>query len=128
MCTSIFSPIIIFSTRFAWLSRSLSDQISFKTPHRKHVTISSSIIFSNIPDHLPCIDNLCISENTKQQLKYVRTIMIDDTAINNFRDELSEIDMSSLLNAILATDPNTDYEKFEFFFKKTNDKHFQRKV
>ena len=39
--------------------------------------------------------------------------MINDTAISNFRDELSEIDISSLLNANPATDPNTDYEKFE---------------
>ena len=53
--------------------------------------------------------------------------MINDTAINNFRDELSEIDISSLLNANLATDPNTDCEKFEIFFTKTYDKHFPEK-
>ena len=53
--------------------------------------------------------------------------MIDDTAINNFLDELSEIDISSLLNANLATDPNTDYEKFEKFIIKTYDNHFLEK-
>ena len=51
--------------------------------------MSSSIIFSNISDHLPCIANLYIAENIKQQQKYVRTRMINDTAMNNFRDELS---------------------------------------
>ena len=127
MCTSNFFPKISFPTRFARHSCSLIDQIFCKTPHRKHVTISSSIIFSNISDHLPCIANLCISENTKQQQKYVRTRMINDTAINNFRDELSEIDISSLLNANLATDPNTDYEKFEKIITKTYDKHFPEK-
>ena len=53
--------------------------------------------------------------------------MINDTAINNFRSELTEIDMSSLLNANLATDPNTDYDKFEKFITKTYDKHFPEK-
>ena len=50
--------------------------------------------------------------------------MINDTTINNFRSELTEIDMSSLLNANLETDPNTDYEKFEKIITKTYDKHF----
>ena len=127
MCTSNFFPKISFPTRFARHSCSLIDQIFCKTPQRKHVTISSSIIFSNISDHLPCIANLCISENTKQQQKYVRTRMINDTAINNVRDELSEIDISSLLNANLATDPNTDYEKFEKIITRTYDKHFPEK-
>ena len=91
------------------------------------MTISSSIIFSNISDHLPCIANLCISEYTKQQQKYVKTRVINDTAINSFRDELSDIDISSLLNANLATDPNTDYEKFENIITKTYDRHFPEK-
>ena len=66
MCTNNFFPKISFPTRFARHSCSLIDQIFCKTPHKKHVTISSSIIFSNISDHLPCIANLCISEYTKQ--------------------------------------------------------------
>ena len=108
-------------------SCSLIDQIFCKTPHKKHVIISSSIIFSNISDHLPCIANLCISENTKQQQKFVRTRVINDTAINNFRDELSDIDISSLLNVNLATDPNNDYEKFEKIIPKSYDRHFPEK-
>ena len=113
MCTNNFFRKISFPTKFAGHSCSLIDQIFCKTPNKKHVTISSSIIFSNISDHLPCIANLCISENTKQQQKFVRNRAINDTAINNFRDEFSDIDISSLLNANLATDPNNDYEKFE---------------
>ena len=53
--------------------------------------------------------------------------MINDTAISNFRGELTEIDISSLLNANLATDPNTDYEKFEKIITKTYDKPFPEK-
>ena len=92
------------------------------------MTISSSIIFSNISDHLPCIANLCISEYTKQQQKYVRTRVINDTAIISFRDELSDIAISSLLNANLATDQNTGYEKFEKIITKTYEDIFQRNV
>ena len=61
MCTNNFFPQINFPTRFARHSCSLIDQIFCKTPHKKHVTISSYIIFSNISDHLSCIANLCIS-------------------------------------------------------------------
>ena len=118
---------INFPTRFARHSCSLIDQIFFKTPHKKHVSISSSIIFSNISDHLPCTVNLGISEHTTKQQKYVRTRVIKDTAVNNFRSELTEIDMSALLNANLATDPNTDYDKFEKIITKTYDKHFPEK-
>ena len=89
--------------------------------------ISSSIIFSNISDHLPCFANLCIFENTKQQQKFVQTRVINDTAINNFRDELSDIDISSLLNVNLANDPNNDYEKFEEIITKSYDRHFTDK-
>ena len=124
MCTNNFFPKISFPTRFARHSWSLIDQIFFKTPHKKQVSISSSIIFSKISDHLLCTVNLGISEHTTKQQKYVRTRLINDTAISNVRGELTEIDISSLLNANLATDSNTDYEKFEKIVTKTYDKHF----
>ena len=127
MCTNNFFPKISFPTRFARHSCSLIDQIFVKTPHKKQVSISSSIIFSNISDHLPCTVTLDISEHTTKQQKYVRTRVINDTAISNFRGELTEIDISSLLNANLATDPNTDYEKFEKIVTETYDKHFPEK-
>ena len=103
MCTNNFFPKISFPTRFARHSCSLTDQIFFKTPHKKQVSISSSIIFSNISDHLPCTVNLGISEHTTKQQKYIRTRVINDTAISNFRGELTEI------------------------VTKTYDKHFQEK-
>ena len=52
------------------------------------------------------------SENYKAT-KYVRSRAINETAIKNFRQELTEIDISSLWNAYLLTDPNIDYEIFE---------------
>ena len=60
-------------------------------------------------------------------IKYVRTRAINDAAINIFREELSEIDISSLLNANLFTDPNIDYNKVEEIIIKSYDKHFPEK-
>ena len=91
------------------------------------MSISSSIILSQLSDHLPCIVNLGISEKTKKRQKYIRTRAINDAAINIFRQELSEIDISSLLNANLFTDPNIDYNKFEKIITKSYDKHFPEK-
>ena len=94
MCTNNFFPKITFPTRFARHSCSLIDQVFCKTPHKKHVSISSSIIVSQLSDHLPCIVKLGISEKTKKRQKYVRTRAINDAAINIFREELSEINIS----------------------------------
>ena len=59
--------------------------------------------------------------------KNVRSRAINETAINNFRQELTEIDISSLLNANLLTDPNIDYEKFDKMITKCYDNHFPEK-
>ena len=89
--------------------------------------MSSSIILSQISDHLPCIVNLGISEKTIKRKKYVKSRAINETAINNFRQELTEIDISSLLNANLLTEPNIDYEKFDKIITKSYDNHFPEK-
>ena len=125
MCTNNFFLKITFPTRFARHSCSLIDQIFCKTPHKKHVAISSSIILSQISDHLPCIVNLGIS--TIKRKKYVRSRAINETAINNFRQELTEIDITLLSNANLLTDPNINYEKFEKIITISYDNHFPEK-
>ena len=126
MCTNNFFPKITFPTRFARHSCSLIDQIFCKTPHKKHVAMSSSITLSQISDHLPCIVHLGISEKTIKRKKYVRSRAINETAVNNFRQELTETDISSLLNANLLTDPNIDYEKFNKIITKVMITIFQR--
>ena len=76
---------------------------------------------------MPCIVNMGVSEKTTKRQKYVRSRTINETAINNFRQELTEIDKSSLSNANLLTDPNIDYEKFEKIITKSYDNHFLEK-
>ena len=53
---------------------------------------------------------------------------MNDTMINDFREALSAIDISSLLNANLSTDPNIDYEQFDNIITEMYDEYFQRNV
>ena len=71
--------------------------------------------------------NVGISEETKKRQKYTRTWAINDTAVNDFREALSAIDISSLSNASLSTEPNIDYEKFENIITEIRDKYFPAK-
>ena len=64
-------------------------------------------------DHITGIVNMGISEKTTKRQKFDRTRTIKNTAINDFREVFSAIDISSLLKANLSTDPIIDYEKFE---------------
>ena len=68
-----------------------------------------------------------ISKKTIKRRQYVRSKAIKETAINNCRQELTEIDISSLLNANLLTDPDSDWEKFEKIITKSYDDHFPEK-
>ena len=128
MCTNNLFPKIHMQSDLLGIPAASLIKYFSKLLIKKHVSISSSIIFSNISDHVPCTVNLGISEHTTKQQKYVRTRVINDTAINNFRSRKTEIDMSLLLNANLATDPNTHYDKFEKkIITKTYDKLFPEK-
>ena len=89
ICTNNLFPQLTFITRFAKQSCSLIDQIFCKTPHKKHVAISTYILISNISDHLPCIVNLGISEKITKRQKYTRTRTMNDTMISDFREPLS---------------------------------------
>ena len=127
MCTNNFFTKITFPTRFAKHSCSLIEQIFFKTPHKKHVAISSSILVSKISAYLSCAVNLCISEKTTKRQKYIQTRTINDTTINDIRAALFSVDISSLLNANLSTDPNIEYERFETIITEMHDEYFPEK-
>ena len=49
------------------------------------------------------------------------------TMINDFREALTAIDISSLLNGNLSTDSNIDFEQFEKIVTEMYDKHFPEK-
>ena len=55
------------------------------------------------------------------------TRTINDSAINNFREELSRLEIPSRLNANLLSDPNIDYAKFEKVLSASFKKNFPEK-
>ena len=84
-----------------------------KVPHKQEIDISSSIIISRISDHFPCIVNLRTPGEGRKHEKRIYTRTINDSALNDFCEELSRLDIPSRLNANLLSDPNIDYGKFE---------------
>ena len=85
------------------------------------------VLFFDINHHLPCIVNLGISEKTTKQKKHIQTRTINDTMINDLREALSAIDISSLLNANLLTDPYIDYEQLKKIITEVYDEYFPEK-
>ena len=127
MCTNSFFPKITLPTRYGTHSCSLIDQMFCKVPHKQEIDISSSIIISRISDHFPCIVNLRTPGEGRKQEKLIYTRTINDSAINDFREEQSRLDIPSRLNANLLSDPNIDYGKFEEVLCASFNKHFPEK-
>ena len=109
MCTNSFYPKITLPTR------------------KDHNNISSSIVVSNISDHFPCIVNVDILRESNKPPKYIYVRTANDTAINNFRNDRSETDITSIISSDLTTDPNSEYAKFERIITTAYEKHFPEK-
>ena len=127
MCTNSFYPKITLPTHFSKHSCSLIDQMFCKIPHKDHKNISSSIVLSSISDHFPCIVKVNILRESKKPPKYIYVLAANNTAINNFRNDLSETDIASIISSDLTTDPNSEYAKFEQIIMAAYEKHFPEK-
>ena len=114
MCTNSFYPKITLPTRFSKHSCSLIDQFFCKVPHKDHKNISSSIVLSSISDHFPCIVKVNILRERNKPPKYIYVRKANDTAINNFRNDLTETDIASIISSDLTADPNSEYAKGTF--------------
>ena len=117
----------ICSTSCPIVGSALIDQMFCKVPHKQEIDISSSIIISRISDHFLCIVNLRTPGEGRKQEKLIYNRTINDSAINDFREELSRLDILSRLNANMLSDPNIDYGKFEEVLSATFNKHFPEK-
>ena len=98
-----------------------------KVPHKQEIDISSSIIISSSSDNFPCIVNLRTPWEGRKQETLIYTRIINDSAINDFREELSRLDIPSRLNTNLLSDPNIDYGKFEEVLSASFNLHFPEK-
>ena len=127
MCTNSFYPKITLPTRFSKHSCSIIDQMSCKVPHKDHKNISSSIVVSNISDHFPCIVKVDILRESNKPPKYIYVRTANDTAINNFRNDLLGTDIASIISSDLMAVPNSEYAKFERIITTAYGKHFPEK-
>ena len=82
---------------------------------------------SNISDHFPCIVNVDILRESNKHPKYIYVHTANDTAKNNFRKDLSETDIASIISSDLTADPNSEYAKFERIITTAYEKHFPEK-
>ena len=98
----VFFPKITPPTRYGAHSCSLIDQMFCKVPHKQEIDISSSIIIRRISDHFPCSINFRTPDEGRKQQKLIYTRTIYDSAIHDFREELSRVEIPSRLNANLC--------------------------
>ena len=98
-----------------------------KVPHKDHENISFSIVLSNISDRVPCIVKVDILRESNNPPKYIYVRTANDTAINNFRNDLLETDIASIISSNLTADPNSEYAKFERIITTAYEKHLPEK-
>ena len=127
MCTNSFHPKITLPTPFSKHSCSLIDQIFCKVLHKDLKNISSYIVLSSISDHFRCIVKVNILRESNKPPKYIYVHKANDTAINNFWNDLSETDIASIISSDLTADPNSEYAKFERIITAAYEKHFPEK-
>ena len=128
MCTSGFFPQITYPTHFTRRSCTLIDQIYCHSPHNVTFKTTSSILVSAISDHFACCASLHISRPTKSCPKYIIINSTSDKAMADFRNELSNINLFSLISNDLDTDPNLSYEPIHTILTETKDKNMPRKT
>ena len=82
---------------------------------------------SNISNHFPCIVKVDILRESNKPPKYIYVPTANDTVINNFRNDLAETDIASIISSHLTADPNSEYAKFEQIITSAYEKHFPGK-
>ena len=116
-------PKITLPTRFSTNSASLIDNIFCKMSDNT-IDSKSGIIFTGISDHLPYF--VCLKSITQQKTsnpKYVKCKINKPEAINNFLEELHDIDLYEKLNHTLELDPNENYDTLINHITTVKDKH-----
>ena len=98
-----------------------------KVPQKERVNITSSLIFSSISNHFPCITNFNILNGNPPKQKFMCSRVIKETAINEFKGDLTKRNICSYFSSNLMTDPNSSYSKFEEILATSYNKHFPEK-
>ena len=103
-------PKIRLPTRPAIYNASLIDQLFCKDP-RQHV---SYIIKSNMSDHYPYFSILDILKHSKNKSKYVKISNMNENSFSLFCSEIANRLVKTSWDNELYSDPNENYNKFEW--------------
>ena len=107
-------PKITLPTRFAKYSASLLDLIFIRNEDDfLRSTTKSGILHSAISDHCGCFSVLRTPEPLKKGNTFVEIMNTDPQSLDNFAVALNDLDLISMLNRDVFSDPNVTYAKIE---------------
>ena len=113
-----FLPTILRPTRITEFTATLIDNI-FTNAWTK--LSDSSIIISDISDHLPILVSLDITPCSTNTSTTCPTRLINDATMEHFKELLSKLDWSLVSSACILNDPNLAYTLFLAEFKNAYD-------
>ena len=115
-------PTITLPTRLTDNSASLIDNIfsSFSNLQMLH---SSGILISDISDHFPCYYFMNCNVKLKKVKKNIQCRKFNHENMTNLYNDLDSVDIFSMLNNKINSDPNANYEILEKVITSLLDKH-----
>ena len=115
-------PTITLPTRLTDNSASLIDNIfsSFSNLQMLH---SSGILISDISDHFPCYYFTNCNVKLKKVKKNIQCREFNHENMTNLYNDLDSVDIFSMLNNNINSDPNANYEILEKVITSLLDKH-----
>ena len=125
--SSGFVPRITLPTRLSRRSGSLIDQI-----FQRNINIESKydagIVVSQISDHFPCFICLDVCQIKDQPPKKINVVSFNETAIQNFSNQLSNTNILAKLDHDLCTNPNCNYKVIHEDVCSAHNHHFPVKT
>ena len=116
-------PQITMPTRFAKKSATLIDHI-FCRFSKFSSQSSSGIVATKISDHLPCFSAIKISNNIRQNSKFINIRKKGPKEVQRFCDEFRSGLSTTIFDNNLFADPNLNFAKLEDIINEAREKSF----
>ena len=123
-----FIPNITLPTRFATKKRSLIDQIYSKFTRQVAGNTNSGILFGDTYDHLACFTVFNHIRVTQNKHKFVTTRKMDTVALENFSNDIKNINLIEHIQHDPESDPNINYNIISESITQSMDTHMPIKT
>ena len=123
-----FIPNITLPTRFATKKRSLIDQIYSKFTRQVAGNTNSGILFGDTSDHLACFTVFNHIRVTQNKHKFVTTRKMDTVALENFSNDIKNINLIEHIQHDPESDPNINYNIISESITQSMDTHMPIKT